>query len=238
MGTLGATLSGETPGAAGYDREMTAAPIRVLVVDDDSMAAAGMTAVLSTAPDLEVIGRCADGDEIAAALAVHAVDVVLCDVRMPRMDGVSAVAALRDRAAFLMMTAFDDEGAVLRAIDAGASGFLLKDDDPRRILDAVRSVAAGDAEFSPRVARQLAAWVRDDDRAVARREAQAKVAMLTDRERELAIALVAGASDTELAEAFFIAPSTVKSTLNGIRIKWAIRTRTELAVITVRAGLA
>lgn len=203
------------------------------------MAAAGIGALLGTADDIEVVGRCADGTEVSAAITEIRPDVVLCDVRMPKMDGLAVVAALRSTGpAFLMMTAFDDDGLALRAVEAGASGFLLKDDDPKRILAAVRSVAAGDAEFSPRVAKQLVRWVQDDPRAAARQDAQARMAQLTDREREFAVAVADGASDAELASRFYVAESTVKSTLTGIRVKWGVRTRTDLAVVVVRAGAA
>ncbi len=202
-------------------------PIRVLVVDDDPMAAAGITAVLQAASGIDVVGRCADGDEVGPALARLRPDVVLCDVRMPRMDGVATVRALHASGpAFLMMTAFDEDGRVLDAVAAGAAGFLLKDEDPHRIIAAVREVAAGDAAFSPRAARQLAGWLRESREAGARRDALEKLAMLTDREREFAVALVGGASDSELAQQFFVAETTVKSTLAGIRAKWGIRTRT------------
>jgi DNA-binding NarL/FixJ family response regulator len=216
---------------------VTETRIRVLVVDDDTMAAAGLTAILSTAADLEVVGRCSDGDEVAAAIVAHRPDVVLCDVRMPRVDGVSVVQALHASGPrFLMITAMDEDGRVLDAVSAGAAGFLLKDEDPTRIIDAVRQVAAGDAAFSPRAARQLSRWVRDSRGAELRRDAMAKMALLTERERDFARALVSGASDAELAQQFYVAETTVKSTLAGIRTKWGVRTRTELAVVVARAG--
>lgn len=212
-------------------------PIRVLVVDDDTMAANGLTMILNTATDLDVVGRCADGNEVAAAVAAHHPDVVLCDVRMPRMDGVAVVEALRGTGPrFLMMTAFDEDGRVLDAVTAGAAGFMLKDEDPHRILEAVRQVAAGDAAFSPRAAKQLSAWVQDSRGDDLRRDARAKMAQLTEREKAFALALVTGASDAELAQQFFVAETTVKSTLSGIRTKWGVRTRTELAVVVARSG--
>ncbi|GAA0413422.1 response regulator [Leifsonia naganoensis] len=211
--------------------------IRVLVVDDDPMAAAGITAVLGASTDIDVVGRCADGDEVAAAVAAHHPDVVLCDVRMPRMDGVAVVRALGGSTPrFLMMTAFDEDGRVLDAVSAGASGFMLKDEDPQRIIDAVRQVAAGDAAFSPRAARQLSMWVRDSRGTEARRDAAAKMEQLTTREREFAIAVTDGASDADIAQRFFVAETTVKSTLAVIRGKWGVRTRTELAVVVARSG--
>jgi DNA-binding NarL/FixJ family response regulator len=211
--------------------------IRVLVVDDDPMAAAGVAAVLGAAGDIEVVGRCSDGDEVAQGVALHHPDVVLCDVRMPRMDGVAVVESFDSvHPRFLMMTAFDEDGRVLDAVSAGAAGFMLKDEDPYRIIEAVRQVAAGDAAFSPRSARQLSAWVRDARSATARRDAAAKMAELTPREREFAVAVTNGASDAELAQTFFVAETTVKSTLAGIRAKWGVRTRTELAVVVARSG--
>ncbi|MFE4950157.1 response regulator [Leifsonia sp. NPDC056665] len=216
---------------------MTDRRITVLIVDDDTMAANGLTALLGAAPDLEVIGRCSDGDEVAVAVAMHRPDVILCDVRMPRMDGVAVVRAFRGTGpVFLMMTAFDEDGRVLDAVAAGAAGFMLKDEDPHRILDAVRQVAAGDAAFSPRAAKQLASWVRSSRAADAKRDATAKMALLTDREREFALAVMDGASDADLAQRFFVAETTVKSTLSGIRTKWGVRTRTELAVVVARSG--
>ena len=216
---------------------MTDNRIRVLIVDDDTMAANGLTALLEAAPDIEVVGRRSDGDEVAAAVAQLHPDLVLCDVRMPRMDGVAVVESLHAAGpAFLMMTAFDEDGRVLDAVAAGAAGFMLKDEDPRRILDAIRQVAAGEAAFSPRAAKQLTAWVHNSQAADTRRDATAKMAMLTEREREFALALVDGASDADLAQRFFVAETTVKSTLSGIRTKWQVRTRTELAVVVARAG--
>jgi DNA-binding NarL/FixJ family response regulator len=215
--------------------------IRVLVVDDDPMAVTGISAILGTTDDLVVVGSCSDGDQVADAVDRLAPHVVVCDVRMPRLDGVSVVEALagrQDAPRFLMMTAVDEDGRALDAVSAGATGFLLKDEDPRRIIDAVRHVAAGDADFSPRSARQLAVWMRDSRSADSRRDALAKLELLTDRERQFAIALVTGASDAELAAQFFVAETTVKSALSSIKTKWGVRNRTQLAVVVARTGLA
>lgn len=215
---------------------------RILVVDDDALAAAGITALLDTAEDLQVVGRCSDGEQVAQAIRSLAPDVILCDVRMPGMDGVAVVHSLSHGnpgvPRVLMMTAFDEDGRVLEAVAAGAVGFLLKDEDPRRIIDAVRHVAAGDAAFSPRAARQLTHWVQDSHNIDARRDALAKLAQLTERELDFARALVTGASDAELAAQFFVAETTVKSALSSIKSKWGIRNRTQLAVIVARSGTA
>ena len=215
--------------------------IRVLVVDDDLMAAAGITAILSTTDDIDVVGSRVDGDQVEAAVRELRPDVVLCDVRMPRMSGVavaSALAASVGGPAVLMMTAFNEDGLVLKAIEAGAAGFLTKDEDPRRIIEAVRTVAFGESAYSPRAARQLTEWVRSSNPAGSRREAADRLAQLTERERELALAVVDGATDAEIAARFFISATTVKSTLSAIRTKWGVRSRVELAVTVVRAGIA
>lgn len=215
-------------------------PIRVLVVDDDRMAAAGITAILSTAADIDVVGHCTDGDQVAEAVTRLRPDVVLCDVRMPRVDGIAVAGSLAGQAngtKTLMMTAFDDDGRVLAAVAAGAAGFLLKEEDPHRIIEAVQQVAAGDAAFSPRAARQLREWIRESHTADTRREALEKLAMLTDREKEFALALVTGASDAELAAQFYVAQTTVKSALSAIKTKWGIRNRTQLAVVVAQSGL-
>ena len=218
---------------------MIADRIRVLIVDDDPMAAAGIAAVLGADAGIEVVGRCMDGDEVHDAVVRLRPDVVLCDVRMPRMDGVAVVESLHGIGPrFLMMTAFGDDRHVLDAVAAGAAGFLLKDEDPSRILDAVHDVAAGDAAFSPRSARQLSTWVKESHTADARREAVAKIDLLTERERQVALALVTGASDAELAAQFYVAETTVKSALSAIKTKWGVRNRTQIAVVVARSGLA
>ncbi|MFF1633873.1 response regulator [Leifsonia sp. NPDC058248] len=210
----------------------------MLIVDDDQLAAAGLTAILTTTVDIDVVGRRTDGDEVVSAVAELRPHVILCDVRMPRMDGVAVVEAFHGAGPrFLMMTAFDEDGRVLDAVAAGAAGFLLKDEDPHRIIDAVRHVAAGDAAFSPRAAKQLTEWVHDARNTDARQDALTKLDQLTDRERQFALALVTGASDAELAQQFYVAETTVKSTLSAIKTKWGVKNRVQIAVVAARTGL-
>lgn len=216
-------------------------PIRVLVVDDDPMVVTGISTILSTSADLEVVGRCSDGEEVPAAVASLKPDVVLCDVNMKRDNGIAVAAtlsAMLDGPRVLMMTALDDDGLALDAITAGATGFLLKEEDPRRFIEAVQQVARGEVTFSQRAARQITDWVRDSQTADVRRAARENLAKLTDREREFAVAVMSGASDAELAATFFVAETTVKSALTSIKNKWGIRNRTQLAVIVAQAGLS
>jgi DNA-binding NarL/FixJ family response regulator len=216
--------------------------IRVLVVDDDLLAAQGIAMMLGTTDDLEVVGIRSDGTQVQGAVAELHPDIVLCDVRMPRLDGVEVVRTLSgtpDAPRFIMMTAFDEDGRVLDAIAAGADAFIFKDDGPLQILDSIRQVGLGAAIFSRRAASQFADWVRgsgaSDD--PARRDARAKFALLTDTERKYALASTTGATDAELASEFYVAESTIKSAFSGIRTKWDVRNRTQIAVITTLATL-
>jgi len=215
-------------------------PIRVVIVDDDALAVAGVAAVLGTAHDILVVGTHGGGDGLADLLHDARPDVVLCDVRMPGTDGIEVVrrfAGERDAPRFLMMTAFDDDGVVLRALDAGAVGFVFKDEDPRRILEGVRAAAEGEAPFSPRSAVELAHWARAQRSSSRRQDARAKLEQLSPREREFALAVVTGASDAEIAAQFFVAETTVKAALAAIRTKWQVRNRTHLAVIVANADV-
>lgn len=214
--------------------------IRVLVIDDDALAASGLATIIESAADLAVVGVLHSADGLAETITHTRPDVVLCDVRMPRVDGITLARTFAQGEGapkFLMMTAFDDEGVVLQALDAGAIGFLFKDEDPRRILESVRAAASGEAPFSPRASTELVHWARAERFAAHRIHARQKMAQLTSREREFALAVVTGASDAEIAAQFFVAETTVKSTLSAIRTKWGARNRTDLAVIVAQANV-
>ncbi len=215
-------------------------PVRVLIVDDDALAAAGLAAIIRAADDLEVVDVLDGAERLGEALQEARPEVVLCDVRMPRTDGIAIArrfSSAPDAPRFLMITAFDDDGVVLQALDAGAIGFVFKDEDPRRIIDSVRAAALGEAPFSPRAAVELTHWARSERTSSRRLDALAKLGQLTEREREFARAVVTGASDAEIAAQFFVAETTVKSALAAIRTKWGARNRTDLAVIVAHAGL-
>lgn len=218
--------------------EPEAARTRVLIVDDDALVRSGVAGILRTQTDLQVVGEHSDGLGLADAIVDTRPDLVLIDVRMPGMGGVEAVRRTRtdDGPVFLMMTAFDEEGRVVEALEAGAAGFILKDEAPTEIVRAVRAAATGDAPLSPRSARQVRQWIGESRDLDARRAASDKLDLLTDRERQIALALVDGPSDAELAARFHLSESSVKTHLGAIKAKWGVRNRTQIAVTAALAG--
>lgn len=209
-------------------------PVRVLVVDDDTLARSGVSAILRTAPGLSLVGECADGTEVLSAIADTRPDIVLLDVRMPGLDGVGVLRLARSLSrppAFLMMTAFDDGAKVLEAVSAGAHGFLLKASPPESFIRAIDDVANGGSAFDAFSATHLRRWAEATANSPRQRHAEQKWAQLTPRERDVARELVSGATDDEIAAALHIASSTVKSTLKTIHLKWETKNRTQIAVI-------
>jgi DNA-binding NarL/FixJ family response regulator len=214
-------------------------PVRVLIVDDDALVRAGLTMILSGAGDVRVVGEAADGSEVPAAVAANRPDVVLMDIRMPRIDGLAATEALRarpDAPEVIVLTTFDADEYVLRALRAGASGFLLKDTPPTEILQAVRRVAQGEATLSPTVTRQLIAHVAAP--ADGRRGARAALAALSEREREVALALGQGKSNAEIAAELFMSVATVKAHVSRLLVKLSLNNRVQVAILVHDAGLA
>jgi DNA-binding NarL/FixJ family response regulator len=187
-------------------------PIRVLVVDDDPLVRAGLALMLGGRDDLTVVGEAGDGAEAIAQHDRLRPDVVLMDIRMPGMDGLAATEALRapgrnDAAEVIVLTTFDADEHVLRALRAGAAGFLLKDTAPAEIVTAIQRVAAGDAQLSPSVVRRLIAnATAPDDRGG---EARTRLAQLTDREAEVANAVGAGRTNAEIAAQLYLSVPTV-----------------------------
>ena len=214
-------------------------PVRVLIVDDDALVRAGLTMILSGAGDVRVVGEAADGSEVPAAVAANRPDVVLMDIRMPRIDGLAATEALRarpDAPEVIVLTTFDADEYVLRALRAGASGFLLKDTPPTEILQAVRRVAQGEATLSPTVTRQLIAHVAAPSDG--RRGARAALAALSEREREVALALGQGKSNAEIAAELFMSVATVKAHVSRLLVKLSLNNRVQVAILVHDAGLA
>ncbi|GAA3384669.1 response regulator transcription factor [Cryptosporangium minutisporangium] len=212
----------------------------VLLVDDEALVRAGLRLILETADDLTVVGDAEDGRAAIEAVGRHRPDVVLMDVRMPRMDGVTATATLRARAdppSIIVLTTFNADDDVFRALAAGATGFLLKDTPPTELLRAVRLAAAGDAMLSPSVTRQVITRITAEDRSRPRREALARLEELTGREREVLVEIGRGYPNAEIAGRLHMSEATVKSHVSHLFEKLAATNRVQLALAAFRAGL-
>jgi DNA-binding NarL/FixJ family response regulator len=213
--------------------------IRVLLVDDDALVRAGLSMMLDGAGGLVIVGEAGDGDQVPAAVARHRPDVVLMDLRMPRVDGITATRRLRGVAEapeVIVLTTFDADENVLGALRAGASGFLLKDSPPAQIAEAIRRVAAGDPILSPAVTRRLMrrAAAQED----AREQASRQLAALSARELEVVRAIGAGQTNAEIAAALLMSVPTVKAHVTHILTKAGLGNRTQIALLAHDAGLA
>jgi DNA-binding NarL/FixJ family response regulator len=211
----------------------------VLLVDDDALVRAGLSMMLNGAEGLVVVGEAGDGDQVPAAVARHRPHVVLMDLRMPRVDGVTATGRLRGAPAapeVIVLTTFDADENVLGALRAGASGFLLKDSPPAEIAAAIRRVAGGDPILSPAVTRRLMR------RAVAqegtRERAGRQLAVLSPRELEVVKAIAAGQSNAEIAACLLMSVPTVKAHVTHILTKAGLANRTQIALLAHDADLA
>ena len=216
------------------------AAVKVMLVDDDALVRAGLALILGGAPDLEVVAQASDGaDAVVRAREVRP-DVVLMDIRMPVMNGLDATERLMASPhppEVVVLTTFDADDHVVRALATGASGFLLKDTPPEQIVEAVRRVAAGDPMLSPSVTRQLIARVQDlggDDRATKARE---RLADLTERERDVALALARGLSNADIARELHLSVPTVKAHISRLFSKLDVTNRVQIAICVHDAGL-
>jgi DNA-binding NarL/FixJ family response regulator len=215
--------------------------IRVLVVDDDALVRAGLSMLLAGVREIEIVGEAADGNEVAHAVAKHEPDVVLMDIRMPGMDGLAATELLRahDGAPeVIVLTTFEAGEDVLRALRAGASGFLLKDTPPADIVRAVFAVAAGEPMLSPAVTRRLIGHVTDGGIGDRRRRAREQLDRLTDREPEVAIALGLGKSNAEISRELYMSVATVKAHVSRVLEKLEFNNRVQIALLAHDAGEA
>lgn len=218
--------------------------IRVFLVDDQELVRAGFAMLVGSQPDMRVVGEAGNGGEAVEQLAVTAADVVIMDVRMPRMDGVQATRALSDRAAaggdppprIIVLTTFDLDEYAFSALRAGAAGFLLKDTPPGDLLAAIRTVFGGESVIAPSTTRRLIEKfvdaVPDADRPVA-----AQIETLTDREREVLVEIAQGLSNTEIAAKFVLSEATVKTHVGRILAKTGLRDRVALVVLAYEIGL-
>ena len=212
--------------------------VKVLIVDDDALVRAGLTMMLDGVAGLRVVGEAADGTEVAAMVSEHHPDVVLMDLRMPKLDGINATRRLRarpDAPEVIVLTTFDADENVMRALRAGASGFLLKDTPPQRIVEAVRRVAAGDPILSPQITRRL--MDRVAEQAGASEQAARSLAGLSPREREVVTAIAQGCTNAEIAESLSMGLATVKAHVSHIMTKLDLGNRTQIALLAHEAGL-
>lgn len=223
---------------------MSDGPIRIVLVDDQQLVRAGFRMVLDTQPDLDVVGEAADGRAALDLLARTPADVVLMDIRMPRMDGVTATRELlaggpAGAPRVVVLTTFDLDEYVYAALRAGASGFLLKDSGPEELLSAVRAVHRGDSVLAPSATRRLLEHVTlpaDPDAPDADRR-RARLEPLTAREVEVLTAVGSGLTNGEIAASLFMAEATVKTHIGRILAKLQLRDRVQMVVLAYETGL-
>ena len=212
----------------------------MLIADDDPLVRVGLAMMLGGAPDIRVVAEAGDGAEVGPLVERHAPDVVLMDIRMPVMDGLAATEALRARQGapeVVVLTTFDADAHVLRALRAGAAGFLLKDTPPAEIVAAVRQVAQGRPVLSPSVTRRLIARVAESGHDLRRDQAAARLAVLNERERQVAVAVGEGRSNAEIGAALHLSVPTVKTHVSGVLAKLGFNNRVQIALLVHDAGL-
>ncbi len=227
---------------------MAADDLTIVLADDQELVRAGFRVILESEPGLRVVGEAADGTQAVDAVARLRPDVVCLDVQMPGVDGLEAarrIAALDDPPAVLVLTTFDHDDALFQALEAGASGFLLKNASPERLIDAVRTIAAGDALLAPDVTRRVISRATAapapttptiDPTAVA--AAAVARAGLTDREAEVLRLLARGLSNAEIARELFVGEATVKTHVSNVLQKLALRDRIQAVVWAFEHGVA
>lgn len=192
--------------------------------------------MLAGAEDLQIVGEADDGDQVGALVAEHAPDVVLMDIRMPRMDGLAATEQVRRRDGapeIIILTTFDADEHVVRALRAGAGGFLLKDTPPADIINAIRKVKAGEPILSPSVTRRLIAQVTE----VRRSPALALMDQLSEREREVVVAIGQGKSNAQIGADLYMSVATVKAHVSRLLTKLDLNNRVQVALLAHDAGL-
>ena len=215
-----------------------ATPIRILIADDQDLVRGGLRMILDSQSDLQVVGEAGDGEQALAGVRAHAPDVVLMDIHMPGLDGLQAtrlITAAQAHPHVLILTTFDNDDYVYTALRDGAAGFLLKTAPPAKLIEAVRTVAAGEALLAPSIMRRLIE--AHLTRTAPSSHAQARLTMLTSREREVLTLIARGLSNSEIAAQLVLTEPTVKSHINRIMHKAALRDRAQAVVLAYETGL-
>jgi DNA-binding NarL/FixJ family response regulator len=207
----------------------------VLVVDDDALVRAGLTMMLGGTDAVEVVGEASDGSEVLGAIDHHRPDVVLLDLRMPRVDGLEAMALVQAQPAppaILVLTTFDTDDHVLQALRSGASGFLVKDTPPAEIVRAIELVAAGESMLSPTVTRRLIDRLAGDgDADVRSREARERLTALSRRDRDIAAAIAEGKANAAIAGELHLSVATIKSHVSSMLAELSLENRVQIALL-------
>jgi DNA-binding NarL/FixJ family response regulator len=216
------------------------APIRVLLADDEGLVRSGFKLLLDVEDDIAVVGEAANGAEAVERTRAARPDVVLMDIRMPKLDGIEATARIArmrglERVRVLILTTYDTDAYVFEALQAGASGFLLKDAGPAELLHAIRVIAAGEALLAPRITRRLISQFTA--RRTAAKAAEERLAVLTEREREVLALVGRGLSNDEIGAELFLSPATARTHVSHAMAKLGARDRAQLVVIAYQTGL-
>ena len=217
-----------------------AAPIKVLLADDEGLVRSGFKLLLDLEDDIAVVGEAANGAEAVERARAVRPDVVLMDIRMPKLDGIQATAQITgmrglEGVRIIILTTYDTDAYVFEALQAGASGFLLKDAGPAELLHAVRVVAAGEALLAPRITRRLISQFTT--RRTAAKAAEDLLAVLTEREREVLALVGRGLSNDEIGAELFLSPATARTHVSHAMAKLGARDRAQLVVIAYQTGL-
>jgi RNA polymerase sigma factor (sigma-70 family) len=218
---------------------MSVAPVRVLLVDDDDLMRAGLSAVLSSDETIEVVGEAAGGRAAVEGARLRRPDVVLMDVRMPDLDGISAtreLLAVSPDVKVVILTTFEQDDYIFGALRAGASGFLLKRTSPEELISAIHTIAAGDSLLSPSVTRRVID--RMAQQPAPKATSREQLSELTPREREVLELIAHGLSNTEIAATLVVEQSTVKTHVKRILMKLRLRDRVQAVIFAYESGLA
>lgn len=212
---------------------MVSAPTKLLLIDDDALVRAGLRLILGGTDDFEIVGEGSDGDEVAGLVDQLRPDIVLLDIRMARMNGLDAATELlarRNPPKVIVLTTFDADDLVMRALGVGAAGFLLKDTPPARMVESIRQVAAGEQTLSPSVTAQVIAAATRGYSGSHRNEARVELDRLTERELEVARAIAQGLTNADIARTCYMSLATVKAHVTNIFDKLGANNRVQVAV--------